>query len=332
VDVWMLVVGALLLAVVAYDAAAATIATGTTDGPLTLRIGRTWWTVAHKAARTPESRILTSAGPLILVTTIVVWLVLMWLGWTLIFAADPSAVVSSTAREPADWFARAYFAGFTTFTLGVGDFVPVGAVWQLLTVLATISGLALTTTAITYLVPVVGAVTDRRKQAAFISALGGQAHRIVVAAYDGGSVAYLETVLQQLTQSLILTAERHLAYPVLHFFHPPSAVTELRVQLAALDDALTLIQHGLAPDVGRPHPDAISGARAAVAQLLQRARATVGPEAQPLDLGPLRQAGIATVDDATFRDRIATLQEHRSQVAAYLAESHWRRAGSEPQS
>jgi len=127
----------------------------------------------------------------------------------LVFAADASAVVSSETRLPADFMERAYFAGFTILTLGMGDYAPVGAPWQLLTVIATVSGLASTTGAITYIIPVVTSATQGSQQASSINALGGQAHRIVSNAYDDGSVRYLEPVLIQLTGSLLPTAQRH---------------------------------------------------------------------------------------------------------------------------
>ena len=52
-------------------------------------------------------------------------------------------------------------AGFTAFTLGVGDYIPNGQPWEVLTAIAVVSGLGLTTLAIIYLVPVVSAVTAR---------------------------------------------------------------------------------------------------------------------------------------------------------------------------
>lgn len=84
--------------------------------------------------------------------TLGTWLLLLWAGWTLVFSASPEAVLQDPEGVPADGWARAYFAGFSVFTLGVGDYVPNGPVWQLLTVVAVVSGLALTTMAITYLV------------------------------------------------------------------------------------------------------------------------------------------------------------------------------------
>jgi hypothetical protein len=323
VSVWMLLAGGALLALAVGDIVVTTISTATAGGPIATRLGRAGWRLAHLATRRPGSRLLASAGPIIMVTTIVVWLALLWAGWTLVFSADTSAVVDSMSREPADWSERAYFAGFTTFTLGTGDYVPVAAPWQLLSVVASISGLALATAAITYLVPVVTAATERDTQAAAIAGLGDGAHDIVRRAYHRGSTAFLEPILVGLVDSLLLTAERHLAYPILHYFHPRSPQVELRVQLPALDDALTLLEHGLDASVERPHPAALGGVRVAVAQLVERAPAVAAPAPPPLDLAPLRAAGVPVVDDATFARRLAALGEHRGRVASFAAESKW---------
>lgn len=272
-SVWMLPLGVALIGLVTFDAAITILWTTKAGGPVTNALGQRWWQVAHRLARHPTSRLLTSAGPLILAATIVVWLSLVWIGWTLVFAADPSAVVSSSTRLPADFLERADFTGFTIFTLGMGDYAPVGAPWQLLTVIATVGGLASTTGAITYIIPVVTAATQSSQQASSINALGGQAHRIVSNAYDDGSVRYLESVLIQLTDSLLLTAQRHLAYPILDYFHPNTPSTDLRAQLTALDDALTLVEHGLDERlVALPHPAAIEGARTARLSRFRRRR------------------------------------------------------------
>jgi hypothetical protein len=149
--------GAVMVGLAVLDALTTTLVVSSAAGPLTSRIGRSWWRLVHRLARRPDPRWLTSAGPIIAVLTLSGWLLLLWGGWTLVFSAAPDAVLDDSAGVAADGWARAYFAGFSVFTLGVGDHVPNGAVWQLLTVVAVISGLALTTMSITYLVPVVTA-------------------------------------------------------------------------------------------------------------------------------------------------------------------------------
>ena len=324
-SVWMLILGGALLLLCAYDVVVTTISTTSAAGPLTARVGRWWWRLSHRLARRPTSVWLSSAGPAILLGTIVLWLLLLWLGWTLVFAADPSAVVTSTGREPADWWARTYFAGFTAFTLGVGDYIPVGAPWQLLTVVATVTGLAITTASITYLIPVVTAATDRATLAGRINVLGTDPYELVIRAYHDGSVTHIETLLSQLTDGLLDMGERHLAYPILHFFHPRSPRTELRINLAALDDAVTLIQHALSPEVERPHPATTTTLRAATDHLLALTGAHDAEVAPRLDLEPLRAAGVPTVSDEAFERAVAELEPHRRRVAGYAAESKWQR-------
>lgn len=58
------------------------------------------------------------------------------------------------------------------FSLGNGGYQPASGVWEIVMVVATLNGLLVLTLAITFLVPVVGAVAQRRQQAALIHALG----------------------------------------------------------------------------------------------------------------------------------------------------------------
>lgn len=327
--VWMLPLGAALLGTVAYDALSTTLVTTSAAGPLTSRVARWAWALAGRTAR-PGSALMRMTGPLVLVLTVCVWLLLLWGGWTLIFSASPQAVLSSPGGEVADGWSRVYFTGFTVFTLGVGDFAPNGATWQVLTSVAVVSGLALTTLAITYLVPVVTAVTARRTQARTIAALGSTPQDIVVAAWRNGSFSYLDQQLPRLAEQILLTAARHLSYPVLHYFHSATPETDLGVQLHALDEAVTILDVGV-PEPSRPHPLALATFRQATTNLLDNLSLEVAPtrSTAPVDLGPLRAAGIPTVDDATFAARLDRVAEHRRRLTAFAEESPWYRRPAE---
>lgn len=320
----MLAVGVLLLAAVSYDVLSTTLSFGSAAGPITSRVGRAWWEVARRVARGPESPIMSSTGPVVIVLTIGVWLAMLWGGWTLVFSADPDAVLSSSTRTPAAGWSRLYYAGFTVFTLGVGDYIPNGRPWEVLTAVAVMSGLGLTTMAITYLVPVVSAVTARRVQANTIAGLGPTPQDIVIGAHRGHGFDYLDHRLPSLADSLLETAERHLAYPVLHFFHSGNRHVDLRVQAVALDETISILQHGVDP-ASAPHPQTLESVRHAVSQLILRATGEPadGPPPPPPDLSRLREAGISTVSDETFAERLAELEGHRRRLASFANESLW---------
>lgn len=316
--------GVALLVLVAYDVISTTLSVGTGGGPLTSRLGAGWWHVARRLATRPDSPIIVSAGPVMVLMTIGVWLGLLWAGWTLVFAADPEAVLSSTTRQPAPGWSRVYFAGFTVFTLGVGDFVPNGQPWEVLTAVAVMSGLGITTLAVTYLVPVVGAVTDRRVQANTIAGMGATPQDIVLSGLRDRRFPFFDHRLQALSDSLLQTAERHLAYPVLHYFHSRQRHVDLRTQAYLLGEAVTLLQHGVTEDV-RPHPAVLDGLRHAISQLILRGTDEPADDGTPAlpELGPLREAGIPTVDDDAFERSVADLADHRRRLARFASESLW---------
>ena len=323
-NVLMIFAGVALLAIVAYDAISTTLSMGAAAGPLTARLGEAWWSVAHRFARKPDSPIVVSAGPAVLLITIASWLALLWGGWTLVFSADPEAVISSSTRTPAPGWSRIYFTGFTVFTLGVGDYIPNGQPWEVLTAVAVMSGLGLTTLAITYLVPVVSAVVARRVQANTIAGMGDTPQDVVISGLRGHGFPYFEHRLQTLSDSILETAERHLSYPVLHYFHSGHRHVDLRTQAYVLDEAVTLLQHGVTGE-SRPHPAVLDSTRHAIVQLVERA--TDAPSdagaPPPLDLTPLRGAGVSTVDRDAFRASLADLSDHRRRMGHFASESLW---------
>lgn len=78
----------------------------------------------------------------------------------------------------------------------------------------------LITLAITYLLPVLSVVVEKRSLASQINALGTHASQIVTTAWDGDGFAAFAPQLVALTSSLGRLAEQHLTYPVLDYFTP----------------------------------------------------------------------------------------------------------------
>ena len=312
-------VGALLILLANYDALVTTIAVGSGIRPLTMRVTRLERRVLQRFPR-----LLPAGGPIVLLTSVTVWIVLLWAGYTLLFASDPDAIQGTTTNLPTDFVTRIYYAGYTLFTLGNGGFEPASGVWQIVTNVATLNGLFISTLAITYLLPVVSAVVQRRQMAAMITALGKTAEDVVIAAWNGEDFAYFDQQLPGVAETIMLTAERHIAYPVLHDFRSRDPETASERTLAMIDDVLTLLEHGVDPSVGI-EPATVAVTRSAIAHAWQLM--PVGPderEPPPLpDLNRISAHGIPTRTPAQFTLGAEVLNAHRCRLAALVAAGHW---------
>ena len=144
VNVTFLVLGLALLLTVMIDALATTLAVRAGAGPLTQRLTASLWNLLlrlHRRDRPPS--LLGVAGPALLMVTVLLWIGLLWAGWTLLFLSCDRGVIDSSTGAAANTAQVVYYVAFTIFTLGVGDFVPGGDGWRLLTAVATFSGLFL---------------------------------------------------------------------------------------------------------------------------------------------------------------------------------------------
>jgi hypothetical protein len=262
-----------------------------------------------------------------LLVTLLLWVAGLWAGWSLVLLGDPSAVADAMTHAPATVAQVIYFAGFTVFTLGVGDYVPTSDTWRVVTALASFSGLFLVTLAITYLVSVVSAVVQRRSIAVQVNALGDSPAAIVASGWTGSgfSSAFVQHLVN-LTGELATSAEQHLAYPTLHFFHTPDRRAASPLAVTALDEALLVLRYGVAPE-HRPATLADPAQRALDRYLKTatgpRLLPAVAAAPPPPDLQPVRCAGVPLVDDATFAAAVADRESHRRALRQLVQGNGW---------
>ncbi len=256
------VLGAAILGGVALDVVQTTLSPASGPGPLTKRWGRLLWSGMGRRLDRPTLRWWHLLGPGVLVATIGSWLVLFVAGWWLVLGAAGPVVDPATgiAAGPGQ---RLYMVVSTVSTLGLGDLVPITGAARAVTVVAAVSGLGLVTLSVTYVLPVLTAVTDRRVLATSISGVGRSASAIVEA-LDGAAAA--ERLLDEVGSSPRSLAQRHRSYPILHFFHSTDRAAALAPSIAALDEAVGM----LAARTGPPRPSQLSvrRLRAAVDDLL----------------------------------------------------------------
>lgn len=315
-----------MVALVFWDLIRVTMGEG--GGILTRRIASWPWRMFLRLQRR-ESRLrpLAVAGPFIILLSVGTWIVLLWTGWTLIFHGTERAVVHGQTQYPAAFWERVYFTGFTIFTLGIGDFVPNGRIWQVLTAVASANGLFLATLSISYLIPVIQAATHKRQLAVQIASLGQTPSEILLKTYDGSGYGPLGEHLMRLTSDLSKLEQRHLSYPLLHYFHSRTHTESIALSVAALDEALTIIEHGLKKQAPGVDPGFFNPARRMITNYLKTMeRAFVeaaGEVPPPPRLDVLRRHGLPVVEDATFRTRLEELSDRRRLLLALVENNGW---------
>ncbi len=312
--------GVALLVAVAVDLLWTTLWVEGGAGPVTTRLMRWVWEGLRRVTDS-DSRGLSLVGPFVLALTTLVWVALMWTGWTLVFASTEGTLVDALNRgAPITWVDRLYFTGYTVFTLGNGDYVPRDGVWQVATVLATGGGMLLVTLSITYVLSVLDAVSQKRAFANGVTGLGTDGETVVRAGWDGEAFDSLALPLNTFTSELNSLTANHKAYPILHYFYTPDGDRAPTLAIAVLDDALTTLRYGV-PAADRPDEAVVRSARSAVGSYLDLLDSmTETPDREPPvpDLGSLRAEGVPTVPADQFEESLDRLAERRRRLLAIV--------------
>ena len=332
VSVLCVVAGALTIGLVSRDVVATTLTLAEGAGPLTRRVLTGGWRQVlrlHRRREDGRARLLTAAGPMLMVGTVVLWVTVFWAGWSLVFIGSGSVADASTGR-PASVADAVYYAGYAVSSLGVGDFVATTSGWRVLTAAAAFSGLALLTLSITYLFSVMSAVVSRRSLATQLRALGDTAQDIVLGSWDGDRFSpVLTQQLLQLPGQLAAVAEQHLAYPVLHFFRSRRPEASPPLAIARLDDALLLLQSAVAEPV-RPPGAAVVPVRRVIDRYVStatagRAQDPGGAEAPPPApaVDRLARAGVPLADPRELRRAIEEATQRRARLRRLVEDAGW---------
>lgn len=320
-------VGLGLVGLVVLDVTVTVLSVSSGPGPVTRRVSSGAWRAfrglhAESRQRWPALRVhwlLRIAGPLIVLLVLLTWIVLMILGWGLVFGQEGSLLADGEALEPA--FGRIHYAA--ALVLGRGtDFNPGGGVWRFAEQVASLTGVGFIGVSVAYVLPVINAVVHRRSVAASVATLGGNPNEILLRAWDGEDLGDLDLHLIALTPDIALLAQHHLAYPVITYFHSGDRVASLAPAIVVLDEALTLLSEVVEEDVGcgrmavLPCRAAITNFLASLAHMGVRSPGDHVLPRPPLD--PLRWSGIpmrpADDVDAAYDD----LADRRGRLAAFL--------------
>lgn len=293
-------------------------------GPFTSRTTSLTWRMVRRIG-TQRHRLTSVTGPLILTGTVVGWVLALWVGWVLVFAADPQSLLSPQGST-ASWNGRIWFVAYTMFAAGNGDFSPASGLWQILGSLVNGTGFFLITLSVTYLLSVISAVVDKRAFASSVHALGRTPSAMVLAGWNGHDLRSLDRQLAQLSTQLSRLTEQYLSYPVLQYYHAARAEKSPALAVAMLDDALLLLHVGVAPEA-RPSPADLAALRSTVETFLETLDvAFIGPAKDtppPPDLTRLRTAGVPTVSDDDFAAVLRESEDRRRKLLGSVRNDGW---------
>ncbi|MBZ9730640.1 hypothetical protein LB467_13170 [Salegentibacter sp. JZCK2] len=167
------------------------------------------------------------------------WLLLIWVGLFLVYTSNPEGITNSSGRVANHW-ERLYFTSYTLSTLGMGNFTPTSPIFELVTGSFSFFGFIFFTSSMTYFLSVSSALVNKRTLSKNIYNLGKTPQEIAknILGFDS-SFSYQQ--ISELQKLIDKHSVNHHAYPVVHFYRQSKEKDSLSINIARLDEAVTII-------------------------------------------------------------------------------------------
>ena len=291
--------------------------------PLTNWFARGMRTVLSKLHRMAMPGLKGKLGVVVTMGMVAGWIAWMWIGWTCVFMGADDAVVKGATGEPADFWARVYYAGFVFSTLGLGDYEPGGPFWQVMTALGSTLGFFLVTFSISFLVPLVQAAMFKWNLALNLHRTLPSPEAAVIESWNGSSVASLETYLDSIGDKIIKLEHSLRLYPVLWDFRNQSHLAHVVMGLTRLYETLLLAECGLAKGsvdsgMARHVRRTLAGVQMRLLELAE-VDPTSSDVPPPPHLSALEHAGLPVSRREVFLATVATHAEPRRRWHALMS-------------
>jgi hypothetical protein len=254
-DVLSTVLGTLAVLTVLLDVFYTVLFPASGKGPVRKPLAAAVWQAFRALAGVvPESRrraLLTYAGPVQVLLTMLVWGGLLLVGWALVYLPALGGAIHAASGPTDTGFATAlYYSGFTLTTLGTGDIVADTEPYRLLTIVQAATGFAVMTMVITYFLSVYSSLPSRNAFALELHqrTRGTDDAAVLVAVLLTDAVASVTTQLNSTAGFLRDVAQTHRSYPVLRAFHYREDYYALPRLLLTSLETVTLIRSTLDPE------------------------------------------------------------------------------------
>ena len=324
-NVVRLVAGVVLIATATFDFVLTAVTVGGRAGPVSLRVADLLHRLLSRRNLRDHPRLGRLVGPSLLLGIFLTWLFAISLGWALVFSTEGAITrpedVAASLVDPFEFV-------FATL-LGRGGGLSLGTsepFWTVMQVLLGLMGVGFVTLSLAWVLPVVSGVASRREVAAKLAAMGSDAEDVLLTAWDGSGYGNLDLHLQALTTDLAALAQRHLAYPAIHYYHSHDWRTSIGPRLAVIDDALSLM--ALAAETpGVPRSSIVSLRRVVTDYLDAIDEAFLSddqmPAPPPPATGRLREAGLLQMSEDEVAERFDRIADRRARLHAYVCHDGW---------
>lgn len=228
-DILLTIAGATILLLVFYDIHATILRATKQPGPFSTFLNSGLWWLATRSTqsfdRRRRHRILSMVGPLLMPLLIIFFILMLLTGFALIYLPRlETGFKIADANQTSQIFQAFYFSGVTFLTIGYGDIVPTSSVTRIISVIEAVTGLAIISLSITYLLTVYSALERKRAVALKFyhqARQGADISGFISSHFARGRFHSLTESLREATRDLQELLESHLEHPVIHFFHPP---------------------------------------------------------------------------------------------------------------
>jgi hypothetical protein len=227
-----------------------------------------WSAVTRRIQREKlRDQVYSIYGPLSLLLLLVVWAVLLIVGFSLLYFAlgtpFTDAMKNHLGGRRFDILTDLYVSGTTLFTLGLGDVVPRIPAARAVIVFESGVGLGLVALVVGYLPVLYGAFSRREVAVALLDARAGSpptaAELLTRHGFEGGDIALIE-LLAEWERWAAELLESHVSYPILCYYRSQHDNQSWLSAIVAVLDACALL-------IASQLPKPTSGVPARQAQL-----------------------------------------------------------------
>jgi voltage-gated potassium channel Kch len=185
-------------------------------GALSHALVRVMWSTCH---RLPGTGALRLAGPVSVLIVLATWVVMLTIGWALVYWPWMPEGFLHTAELDApgsSLLESLYFSLVTLATLGYGDISPLSGWLRVVAPLESLIGLGLLTGSVSWLLSIFPVLSRRRALAYEIHLL----EEVRTDADDPGPLARLPaSVYADLTSRLVASERDLVTFPITYYFH-----------------------------------------------------------------------------------------------------------------